>query len=386
MKKPARSPFRPARLAACLAGLGLLLSACGPRVPAGEIPVGEYGSLTGSDATFGVSTDQGIRLAVAEVNAAGGIDGKKVDLIAEDDEGKPEEAAVVATKLITQDGVKAVLGEVASSNSLAAAPICQAHQVPMISPSSTNVAVTQKGDYIFRVCFIDSFQGKVMADFAFHQLKARRAAIFRDEKSDYSVGLSSVFAQVFKRLGGTIVSDQSYSAGDMDFKAQLAQMRGSRPDVIYVPGYYTEVGLIAKQARDLGMKQPLLGGDGWDSSQLYSIGGSALDGCYFSDHYSAESKDPRVVSFLAKYRAAYGGKTPDALAVLGYDAANVLFAAMKRAKSLSGPDLRDAIAATRDFPGVSGNITLDKDRNAVKPAVVLRIENGAAHYVATIQP
>ncbi len=362
-----------------------VFTSCGPKINPNEIRIGEYGSLTGAQATFGTSTDNGIKLAVDEINGAGGINGKTLKLTAYDDQGDPAEAAVVVTKLITQDQVQVVLGEVASSLSLAAAPICQQNKVPMISPSSTNPKVTQVGDYVFRVCFIDPFQGQVMADFAMKNLKAQTAAILRDQKSDYSMGLADFFVKRFKEKGGTIVSDQSYVAGDVDFKSQLTNIRGQKPDVIFVPGYYGEVGLIAKQARELGVKVALLGGDGWDSSKLYEIGGAALDGCYFSSHYSPESTDPKVRDFVKKYQSKYG-QVPDALATLGYDSMGVLAAALKNTKSLSEADIRDAIAATKAYAGVTGSISLDANRDAVKPAVVLKIENSKASYVTTVNP
>ncbi len=370
--------------ATVLAALVLTMS-CGPKLNPNEIRIGEYGSLTGAQATFGVSTENGIQLAVDEANAAGGVNGKTIKVIALDDQGKPEEAAVVVTKLVTQEKAQVILGEVASSLSLAAAPICQEHKVPMITPSSTNPKVTQVGDYVFRVCFIDPFQGQVMADFAMGHLKAKTAAILRDQKSDYSMGLADFFIKRFQEKGGTILVDQSFVAGDVDFKSQLTNIREKKPDVIFVPGYYGEVGLIAKQARELGIKVPLLGGDGWDSSKLYEIGGAALDGCYFSTHYSSESTDPKVQDFVKKYQAKYG-QVPDALATLGYDATGVLLAALKGAKSLEGADIRDAIAATKNYMGITGSISLDADRNAVKPAVVLKISGGKSSYVTTVNP
>ncbi len=365
--------------------LALAAISCGAKIDPNQIRIGEFGSLTGAQATFGISTDNGIKLAVDEINAAGGINGKTLKVISYDDEGKPEEAAVVVTKLITQDKAQFILGEVASSLSLAAAPIAQQNKVPLISPSSTNPKVTQVGDYIFRVCFIDPFQGQVMADFAMNNLKAKTAVILRDQKSDYSMGLADFFVKRFKEKGGTILLDQSYVAGDIDFKSQLTSIREQKPDVIFVPGYYTEVGLIAKQARELGIMAPLLGGDGWDSSKLYEIGGAALDGCYFSSHYSPESKDPKVQDFVKRYQAKYG-QVPDALATLGYDSVGVLAAALKSAKSLSGADVRDALAATKNYPGVTGNISLDANRDAVKPAVVLKISGNKASYVTTVNP
>jgi branched-chain amino acid transport system substrate-binding protein len=368
-----------------LALLGLAMFSSCAKAPDNEIRVGEYGSMTGGTATFGQTTHEGIQIAVDEVNAAGGINGKPVRLISEDDRGKAEEAATVVNKLISSDRVHAILGEVASSNSLAAAPIAQRAGIPMISPSSTNPKVTQQGDYIFRVCFIDPFQGKVMAKFAHDTLKAKTAAILRDKSADYSVGLADVFAKEFAGMGGSVVIDQAYQSKDVDFKSQLTTIAQKKPDVLFVPGYYTEVGLIAKQAREMGVEVPLLGGDGWESPELYSIGGKALDGCYFSNHCSPDSKEAIVQDFVAKHQAKYH-KAPGALTMLGYDAAMVLFDAIKRSPSLSGSDLRNAIAATKDYQGITGNITLDADRNAVKSAVVLKIQGGKSSYVATVNP
>jgi branched-chain amino acid transport system substrate-binding protein len=350
-----------------------------------EILVGEYGSFTGSEATFGQSTSKGIKMAFDEANKAGGIKGKQLKLISLDNQGKAEEAAAAVTRLITQNGVVAVLGEVASSRSLAAAPIAQEKKVPMITPASTNPKVTEVGDYVFRVCFIDPFQGTVMAKFAFDNLKAKKVAILRDVKSDYSVGLADYFVQKFKELGGQIVADQSYQSGEIDFKAQLTQLRASKPDAIFVPGYYTEVGLIARQARQLGITAPLLGGDGWDSGKLYEIGGQAINGNYFSNHYTTESTDPAVVDFIKKFKERYN-ESPDAMAALGYDAALVLIDAMKRAPDLSPKAIRDEIAKTKDLAGVTGKITLNEQRNAVKPAVVVKVDGNTNRYVTTIAP
>jgi branched-chain amino acid transport system substrate-binding protein len=351
-----------------------------------EILVGEYGSFTGSEATFGISTSNGIKMALAEKNKAGGIKGKQIKLISLDNQGKAEEAAAAVTRLITQNGVIAVIGEVASSRSLAAAPIAQQNKIPMISPSSTNPKVTEVGDYIFRVCFIDPFQGTVMAKFAAENLKAKKVAILRDVKSDYSVGLADYFIQKFKELGGEVVVDQSYQSGEMDFKAQLTQIKGAKPDAVFVPGYYTEVGLIARQAKQLGLTAPLLGGDGWDSSKLYEIGGQAINGNYFSNHYTTESTDPTVVDFIKRYKEKYNGETPDGLAALGYDAARVLFEAMERAPDLKPSSIRDEIAKTAGFLGVTGKITMDKNRNASKPAVVVKVDGTTNRYVTTIAP
>src|SRR5262245_11876442 len=366
----------------------LVLASCSNTQPdqaSNEILIGEYGSLTGGTATFGISTKNGIDLAIDEVNKAGGLLGKTVRVIVEDDQGKPEEAQTVVTKLINKDRVIAVLGEVASSSSLAAAPVAQQNGIPMISPSSTNPKVTQIGDYIFRVCFIDPFQGLVMAKFANNTLKIKNVAILRDIKNDYSVGLADVFIQNFKNMGGNIVADESYSAGDTDFSAQLTTLKSKNPQAIYVPGYYTEVGLIARQVKKLGLNAPLMGGDGWDSPRLIEIGGEAMNGNYYSNHFSVDDPSPKIQKFVADYKARFGG-VPDNLAGLGYDSANVLFDAIRRADSTDPAKLRDALAQTKNFAGVTGTITLDQDRNAVKPAVVLQVQNGKLEYRETVNP
>ncbi len=350
-----------------------------------EFLIGEYGSFTGSEATFGQSTSKGLKMAIEEKNKAGGIKGKQIKLISLDDQGKAEEAAAAVTRLITQNKVQAVIGEVASSRSLAAAPIAQQHKVPMISPSSTNPKVTEIGDYVFRVCFIDPFQGTVMAKFASENLKAKKVAILRDVKSDYSVGLADFFSKKFKELGGEITNDVSYQSGEMDFKGQLTQIKGAKPDAIYVPGYYTEVGLIARQARSLGITVPLMGGDGWDSSKLSEIGGPAINGSYFSNHYTTESTDPVVVDFIKRFKERHN-ETPDGLAALGYDAGKILFEAAERATDLTGPAIREQLAKTRDFVGVTGKISIDAQRNANKPAVVVKVDGTTNRYVTTISP
>ncbi|GEJ57593.1 ABC transporter substrate-binding protein [Anaeromyxobacter diazotrophicus] len=358
--------------------------------PAGDkLVFGHVASMTGNEATFGDSTDKGIKLAVDEANKAGGVKGKQLTVKTLDDQGKPEEAAVAATRLVTQDGATVLLGEVASSRSLAMAPIADSNKVPMITPTSTNPRVTKDGDktrpYVFRVCFIDPFQGTVMAKFARENLKINNVAVLRDVGNDYSVGLANFFAAKFKDLGGTIVADESYKAGDQDFKAQLTAIKNKKIQAIYVPGYYTDVALIARQARELGIKVPLMGGDGWDSVKLYEIAKGALDGSYFSNHYSSEDPSPVIQGFVKKYKETYGS-VPDALAVLGYDAANVAIDAMKRAKDLTGPSIRDAIEQTKGYQAVSGVINLDQDHNAVKSAVVLAIKNNEAHFAATVNP
>lgn len=362
----------------------LMLAGC-TKKNTNEIVIGHYGSMTGSEATFGLSTDEGIRLAIDEVNAAGGIKGKKIKLITMDDQGKAEEAASVVTRLIEQEKVVALLGEVASSRSLAAAPIAQAKKIPMLTPSSTNPKVTEVGDFIFRACFIDPFQGTVMAKFAVETLKVKKVAVLRDVKSDYSVGLADFFIAKFKELGGEIVADASYQSNDVDFKAQLTQLKSKNPEALFIPGYYTEVGLIARQARELGIKATLMGGDGWDSPKLSEIGKDAINGGYFSNHYSTESTDPAAVDFMNKFKAKYN-KAPDGLSSVAYDATRMLLKAMENTTEVTATSVRDQLAAIKEFVGATGKISIDGNRNAVKSAVVVQVQGADNKYVTTVNP
>lgn len=392
-----------------VAALVLVASGCGGGGKTGtdEIVIGEYGSLTGNDANFGQSTKDGVEIALDELAASAGgkIGGLPVRVVVEDDQGKPEEAATVVQKLLNQDRVIAVIGEVASSRSLAAAPYCQRAGVPMISPSSTNPGVTEVGDYIFRMCFLDDFQGGVMARFATENLGLKKAAVLKDVKNDYSVGLAQYFTEEFTKRGGTVVVEQAYSSGDQDFRAQLTAIKAQAPEIVVVPGYYTEGGLIARQARELGLTQPLLGGDGWESEQLIQIGGEALEGCYYSNHWSLDAPDPGLQEFVTKYKAKFG-REPDAIAGLAFDAARVLFHALDRmsiedpqtfaglgstkagtpARAAATGKLRDRIAATQAYVGVTGTISLDAKRNASKPAVVIGIMGGKKVFKASIAP
>lgn len=358
-----------------------LLSAC--QQPGGggdKVRVGVFMSLTGTTANFGISSVNGIKMAADEVNKAGGINGKQIELLVQDDRSDAQEAATIVTKFVTQDQVHAILGEVASSRSIAAAPIAQNAKIPMLTPSSTNPEVTKKGDFIFRSCFIDPVQGAAIAQFAAKTLNAKSAAIMVDRKNDYSTGLEEVINDTFTKMGGKIVATQSYQEGDQDFNAQLTSLKGTNPEVIFVPGYYNDVGLIAKQARDKGITVPLIGGDGWDSTQLYAIGGSALNGSYFTNHYSPYDTDPRVQKFVNDYKSRYGN-VPDALAATAYDAAHIMFDAIKRSTSLDGPAIRDALAATKAYPGVTGTVTFNQNRDAVKPIVMIEIKDGGLYAV-----
>lgn len=374
-------------LTTLVGGIALGWSAfAAPAAAQDTIKIGHYGSMTGQEATFGVSTDNGIKLAVQEINAAGGINGKKIEVITYDTKSDSKEAGNCVTRLITSDKVVAVLGEVASGRSLAGGQVCQERGVPMISPSSTNPRVTIGRDMVFRVCFIDPFQGFVVAKFARENLKAANVAVLYDQTQPYSKGLRDEFKKHFEKMGGKIVADQAYSGGDQDFSAQLNTIRGNKADAIFVPGYYTEAGNIAIQARKLGIKVPLLGGDGWDSEQLAKIGGEAIEGCYYSNHYAPDQPSEEVKTFVGKYQSKFNGETPDGLAALGYDAMLVLAEAMKKSKSLKGADLRDAIAATKDYKAVTGVISMDKNRDARKAAVVVQMKGGKPTWVATIDP
>lgn len=370
-------------LGACGAGLSAL-TGCGGG-SGDSIPVGEFASLTGKEATFGISSHEGTELAVEEINAAGGVLGKKLKLITEDDQSKPGEPANVVNKLISKDGVVAVLGEVASSRSMEAGPICQDAKIPMISPASTNPKVTETGDYIFRVCFTDILQGKVLSNFAQNTLKAKKVAIFTDVKSDYSKGLAKYFKEAFLASGGQVVAELDYNGGDKDFKSPLTAIKSAAPDAIIVPGYYTDVALICIQAKQLGLNLPFFGGDGWESDVLLKIGGEAMNGNYFSTHSSVDSPDPAVKTFVESYKKRYN-KTPDAMAMLGYDSAKLLADAIKRAGSTEGPKIREQLAATKDFAGVTGKITIDEKRDATKAMVILKIENGAFKLVESVNP
>lgn len=351
-----------------------------------EILIGEYASLTGDKATFGQSSHNGLVMAVEEINKNGGVLGKQIKLISEDDQGKTNEVQTVVQKLINRDKVVAVVGEVASSLSLAAAPICQQSNIPMVTPASTNPEVTNVGDYIFRVCFIDPFQATVMSKFALNSMKVKKVALLIDQKNAYSTGLAENFRRVFTEMGGEIVAEQKYSAGDKDFKAQLTSLKAANPEAIFVPGYYTELNLISIQAREIGITVPLFGGDGWESEKLLEgKAKDALEGSFFSTHVSIEDPNPKIQDFIKKYTEKYGS-APDAMSFLGYDAGMILFDAIKRAGSTEGQKIKDALASTVNYDGVTGTITINDQRNAIKPAVVMEIKDGKFTYKETIAP
>ncbi|MBT3236540.1 MAG: ABC transporter substrate-binding protein [Bdellovibrionales bacterium] len=336
------------------------------------ITIGAVFPMTGPIATYGQESVNGINLALKKVGDIS-IKGRKIRLIVEDNKGEPIESANSVRKLINIDKVNAVIGSVASSNTLAGAPIAQQAEVPLLTPASTNEAVTKTGNFISRTCFTDGFQGVVMARFAFNNLKKRNVAIIIDNSSDYSKGLAAVFKKEFQRLGGKLVSqrDFAYQQKDIDFKSLLRKVKRKRPDVIFLPGYYTEVGLILRQARQMNIKMPFLGGDGWDSPKLQELAGpKGIKNNYISSHFSPDDQDPMVQEFVKKYIKIHKQR-PGAMAALGYDGMLVLLDALKRAKSLKSKDLALAINSTKQFKGVTGTISIDRQRNATKSAVVL---------------
>jgi branched-chain amino acid transport system substrate-binding protein len=349
------------------------------------IKIGEYASLTGKEAAYGETSHKGILLAVEEINAAGGVLGRPLELITADNQSKQGESATAVKKLISRDKVVAILGEVASIRSLEAAPVIQSAKIPMISSASVNSKVTEVGDYIFRVCFVDSFEGNVLAKFAQEHLKARRVAILTSVSNAYSVGMTNVFKKRFLADGGEVVAEQKYSEGDKDFRAQLTAVKAAGVDAIFASGYYTEAALICKQARALGLNVPIFGGDGWDAPPLLEIGGAAMEGTYFCAHYSPEDPSSAVQSFNARYQKKWGS-VPDAWAALGYDSVLVLADAIKRAGSAEPKAIRDALAQTRDFPAVTGRITIDEKRNASKSAVMLTVKDGKYKFVTSVAP
>jgi branched-chain amino acid transport system substrate-binding protein len=343
----------------------------GAKANAKDIMLGAVFPMTGPIATYGQESVNGMKLALKKINLTG-VRGKKIQLIIEDNKGEPVESANAVRKLISVDDVYAILGSVASSNTLAGAPIAQSAKVPMLTPASTNEQVTKTGKYLSRTCFTDAFQGEVMAKFAYNSLNKRTAAVIVDLSSDYSKGLAEIFKKKFKAMGGTIIDkDFSYNQKDTDFRSLLRKVNRKKPDVIFLPGYYQEVGLMLKQARSMGMEMPIIGGDGWHSDSLQQLAGKkGIKNNYYSSHFSPDDTDPAVQGFVKEYVAAYGSK-PGAMAALGYDGLMVMADALRRSKSLKRTDIQMAIAATQDFKGITGVISLDGQRNARKSAVVL---------------
>jgi branched-chain amino acid transport system substrate-binding protein len=341
------------------------------------IRIGVFLSLTGETASFGISSLNAIKLATEEINAAGGIRGKQVELIVEDDHSKTSEVAALVNKLINQDKVHAMLAESVSTRALIAAPIAQANKVVMISPAAIKPEITMQGDYVFRACFVSPAEGAAIARFAMNKLKAKRAAIILDEKNDYAMVLANFFREQFNKLGGEVVVQENYAATDTDISKQMKVIKAANPELIFAPGFYTTAPMVARAFKQEQIKAPLIGSDGWDSPNLLESGGEALHGVYYANHFWVNRDDPLVRKFVGDYKAKYGVQ-PDALAATAYDAARMLFDAIRRAGSTQSGAIRDALAQTKDFPGVTGIISLDSERNAAAPVYILRVEENGS--------
>lgn len=357
---------------------------------AGVIKIGLVVPLTGDVKTFGESVKNACLLAIDEANNKGGVINKKIKFVITDDKNDPTESSNAGSKLINQDRVKAIIGSVSSKCSIPLSEICQDASVVMITPTSTNPKVTvdeygKRKDYVFRGCFIDPFQGAVAAKFALENLKAKKAAILYDVGNDYVKGLAEFFHASFTKGRGKINVYESYAKDDVDFSALLTKVKVDNPDVLFIPDYYNKVGLIAKQARQLGLKAILLGGDGWDSEDMVKIAGDAIEGGYFTNHYSPEDPRPEVQEWVSKYQTKYGSR-PDALGTLGYDATLLLLEAIRLAGNDKPEMVRDAMTKIKDFKCVSGSISFDENGNPMKSAVVLQYKGGAQKYVTTVNP
>jgi branched-chain amino acid transport system substrate-binding protein len=368
-----------------------LVAGCGGSASK-DIKIGVVYELTGNTASFGTAAANGAKLAFKEINANGGVLGKQIQIAVADNKGEPSESSNAMTKVISQDKVIAVTGFTTSSNGIAGSTVAEANKIPFVAAATTNPKVTldentgKVKNYTFRVCFIDPFQGTVGANFVLNSLKAKNAAVMIDNSSDYSKGLSKFFKDAFTKGGGNIAIEEAYLQNDQDFKTLLTKIKATNPDVIYVPGYYGEVGKIIKQAREIGITVPFVGGDGWDSPKLAEIGGpDALNNTYFTNHYSVEDNSPKSKAFLDAFQKEYG-QVPDAMAVLGYDAAYALVDAIKRANSTDSEKIREALANTKDFQGVTGSLTLNDTHDAIKSAVIIEMKNGKQVYKETVKP
>lgn len=371
--------------------LAILFLAAAAAVPshAKEIRIGLITPLSGDVKTFGESVRNSFLIAVEEANAKGGVAGMKIAWVVQDDKNDATEAANVANLLVNQHRVKAIVGSVTSKTSIPVSDIIQAGKVPTISPTATNPKVTvadgKRKDYMFRACFIDPFQGAVLAKFAQETLKKKSAAVLYDASNDYSKGIAEVFRDAFRKQGGSVAAFESYGKDDVDFSALLTKVKASGADVLFLPDYYNKVGLIAKQAREKGVKAQLIGPDGWDSPDLVKIAGPAIEGGYFSNHYSPDDKRPEVVAWVKKYKEKHG-QVPDALGTLAYDATNMLLEAIRKAGSDDPKKIREALASMKDFQAVSGKSTMDRNGDCIKSAAILKIEGGKQTFVKMVNP
>ncbi|SNX53068.1 ABC transporter substrate-binding protein [Thermoanaerobacterium sp. RBIITD] len=374
-----------------LLSLSLIFTGCN-KSSSNTINIGVNFELTGNQAAYGTSSMNGVNLAVEEANNNGGILGKKIQIIKADNKSDAGEATNATTKLVNQNKVVGIIGTSASTTSLGMVPVVTDAKIPMIATTATNPSVTvdpktnKVRKYVFRACFIDPFQGKANADFAYNTLKAKNAVIYIDDKSDFSKGLAKVFEENFVKLGGKVLDKEAYVQGDNDFKATLTRLKGFNPDVIFLPGHYAEVGKIIKQAREMGINTPILGGDGWDSPDLVKIAGpSNMNNAYMSNHFIPSDNDPNVQNFVKKYKDKYGS-LPDAKAVLAYDATNILFAAIKQANSTKSDDIVKALENLKNFTGVTGAIKFDNNHNPIKSAVIVEFKDGNQVFKAKVNP
>lgn len=377
-------------LISSVALVATILSGCGATggtaAESDVIKIGAVVPVTGDVPALGESAKNGYQLAVDTINASGGILGKQVQIIFEDDENQPSKAPTVAQKLINQDKVVGIVGATNSKCSIPMGPICTQNKIPMVSPTSTNTRVTTEGgEFVYRACFIDPFQGGALASFAKTDLGANNVAVLFNNADDYSKGLAEAFSESFEALGGSIVASESYGAGESDFNAQLTNIKDANPDVLVMTDFYSTVGLIAKQARALGIEATFLGGDGWDSTDLVAIGGEAIEGAYYSVFYTSDDTSEAVTKFKESYSAAFNGKDPDGYAALSYDAAMILMDAISRAGSTDGVAIKEALATT-DLDCVSGHVTYDENRNPIKPATIVTIKDGAAKFYTSVEP
>ncbi len=345
-----------------------------------DIKVGGNFELTGNVANFAQSASNGLKLAFKEINEKGGVNGRKINLIVADNKSEPSEAMNATTKLITQDKVCAIIGPVVSASVLASAQVVTDNKIPLLTPTGTNQDITFKNgkvrEYLFRSCFIDPFQGEIMAKFTLNSLKLKNIAIYKDSSSDYAKGLADVFKKTLEAGGGKVVSDEAYLQKDTDFKSTLTKIKAANPDAIYIPGYYQEVGMIVKQARELGINIPLLGSDGWDAPQTVEIAGAkALNNTFFCNHYSVEDKDPNIKKFVEAYQKEYK-KMPDAFAALGYDAGIMFADAVKRAGGDDPQKIKDALASIKDLQVATGKLTMDNKHDPIKSAVIIEFKDG----------
>jgi branched-chain amino acid transport system substrate-binding protein len=353
------------------------------------IKIGANLELSGGVASYGQSIAEGLELAIEEINKEG-INGKKIELVKVDNKSDAAEATSGAIKLISQDKVVAIIGAATSTNTLAQVQVAQDNKIPLITPTGTNPTVTNKdgkvNDFVFRTCFIDPFQGTVAAKFAIDDLKVKNAAILIDSSSDYSKGLASSFKKAFEENGGKIVAEEAYVAKDTDFRATLTRIKSANPEFLFLPGYYEEVGLIVKQARELGIKVPIMGGDGWDSPTLVEIAGpEALNNTFITNHYSSGDPDPKIQDFVKAFKAKYN-KSPDAFNALGYDTAYFLADAIKRAGDANPVKIKEALAQTKDLSLVSGTLTLDENHDPIKSAAILEYKNGEQQFKTKVNP